>query len=228
MEDRFREMAESVKAEIGPIAEPRLSWWDHIRFAMYRPLYRGIASGAGLLLSGTLLLLIWANTGALDPAKKVAVRFLMLPDCSINNQEKAGRSSSEELADMNAILYRSKLFYCDGAMDSLQINNDSYGVADYYIAQLQLKKEDWTGARQSLEKCLSNKDFHQLFSNVFDLAEMRFNLLLSRLGDSENYAQIEPELTALISDPSTGKIVKDKATALDAEMKSSLRWFYFR
>lgn len=228
MEDRFREMAESVKAEIGPIAEPRLTWWDHIQMAMYRPIYRGIASVAGLLLSGILLLFIWANTGAFDPAKKVAVRFLILPECSINNQEKAGVSSSTELAEMKAMLYRSKLFYCNNAMDSLQLNKDSYGVADYYIAQLQLKSQDWAGAGQNLAQCLSNKKFLQQFPNLCDPAEMRFNSLLARLADGENYSQIQAELPALLNDPATGQIVKDKAMALDDELTSPLRWFYLR
>jgi hypothetical protein len=228
MEDRLREMAESVRAEIGPIPEPRLTWWDHVRLRMYQPLFRGIATGLSIVLGAFFTLLIWANTGGVDSVANLVEQYRILPACEIRDQEKAGKPSGQPLPDLTEILQRSKQFYCEGAMDGLLANADTLGISDYYIAQLQLKAKDWKSARQNLEKCLANDPFLQQFSRIFDPAEMRFNLLLARLGSGDAYGQIRPALEELISDKSTGKMVQDKARALREEMESPLRRCYFR
>ncbi|MDO8367840.1 MAG: hypothetical protein Q7T20_13650 [Saprospiraceae bacterium] len=227
MEDRFREMAESIKAEIGPIPKPRLTWRDHVRFRMYRPRMRGMVTGMGFILVGTLLLSVWANTGGVASVTNLTGRYRMLPACEIQEQEKAGKSSTSYV-DLIAIQERSKRFYCEGALDSLQANRDTLGIADYYVAQFHLKQLDWKAAQQGLEKCLSNSDFLQQFPNKFDPAEIRFNLLLARMGNGVQYEQLRSDLNHLLEDNTTGKMVKDNARALRAEMESPLRWFYFR
>ncbi len=228
MEDRLKEMAESVKAEIGPMLMPQLSLWDHIRFALYRPLFKGLAIVTTLVFTAFLLLLVWVNMGGVEPAKQVPARYLMLPACNINDQEKAGRTAKDALVERNAILQRTKRFYCDGSMDSLQAWRDSFGIADYYVAQLQLKKQDWAAAEKSLEKCMSNPDFQGQFSAIIDFGEIRFNLLLARMGKSGRYESVRDDLKKLISDPSIGQAVRTNAKALRTEMESPLRWFYFR
>lgn len=228
MEDRLRAMADSVKDEIGPIPKPRLTWWDQLRFAMYRPLIRGLAIGASVVLSGTLLLLVLVNTGGVVPAHKVPIQYLILPPCNIHDQETAGKVSTEPLVDINDMLDRCKRFYCNAELDSLQTQRDSFGVSDNYAALLELKAQQWTAARLNLEKCLSKPEFLQNFTSLIDPAELRFNLLLARLGESGEYGQIRDDLVKLIEDPSTGQLVKKQAKALRADMESPVRWFYFR
>lgn len=227
MEDRFREMAESIKAEIGPLSEPRLSWWDHIRFAMYEPVYRGVATGTGLVLGTLIVLVIWANSGALDTTKVVSTRYLMLPECLIRDQEKAGKHTPDHYAEMNALWDRSKRFYCDGQLDSLRLQPDTIGVTNYFLAHLQLKNEDWNNAQQALERCLSNQPFLQQFSTKIDPAEIRFNSLLAQLGNTGKYRSMAKDFTQLSKEPTTGQLVKDRIRALQGEMESPLRWFYF-
>lgn len=228
MEDRLRAMADSVKDEIGPIPKPRLTWWDHLRFAMYRPIIRGLAIGATVVLSGILLLLVWVNTGGVVPEHKVPIQYLMLPACNIHNQEIAGKLSTDQLAGINAMLDRCNRFYCNAELDSLLDQRDSFGVSDYYTALLELKAQNWKAAQLSLEKCLSNSELLQNFSSLIDPAELRFNLLLARLGESGEYEQVREDLIKLIEDPSTGQLVKKQAKALRAELESPIRWFYFR
>lgn len=228
MEDRLREMAESIKAEIGPIPEPRLSWWDHVRFRMYQPLFRGLAAGLSIVLGGTIMLLVWANTGGVDSITNIAGKYRMLPACEIQDQEKAGKASDSKVINLAEILQRSKRFYCAGAMDSLQANTDSMGISDFYIAHLQLKNQDWKSAQEGLERCLSNPAFLQQFSQLFDPVEIRFNLILSSLGNGVEYAELRAALTRILEDKSTGKMVREKAEALRADMESPLCWFYLR
>lgn len=214
-----RAAVEAVRRRVGPLPEPTLTWLDHLRYWLRRPLYQGLGL-AGLLLVVALALpgprhTIQQLFQTETPAPKLVERFYAEPFCA----GVAGESSS--LQESYARFEAASNFYCfpkQGGLDSLNRAAEACGpdfcMAHYYRAHWNLKHGNYPAAETELRRCLEHTDYIRQFRETSDLGNLRLNYALARLGAGAPADSVRPDLTALAADADAGQVYRDAATAL--------------
>lgn len=214
---RLREMMQETRAKLGPLPEPKLTLWDRVRFFFY--------SRVNLVATAVLLILlllsgVWfVATPQLCPAAKITSDYFI--EASLFAQ-----AGQEEAIARATILAQCRKYYENEQPEELEQmarQEESRGVASYYLAHWNLKREHFEKAEEAFLAALTNREQLKRHSDLQDLGKLKFNLLLSEMGKNRDWQATLDGLAVLRDDPDAqGTIVKKKIGQLEKDLRQPL------
>jgi hypothetical protein len=217
------ELVQKVRDQTGPgSAPPRLSLAERIRYWMY---------GAGAIPIVALILLFVIGATALYVYRPLSSNQLITdyyidPGC----QEKAGKGdTATNQAYLLQAMAASNLCNTDreaGKKILLELagKQDSFNIANYYLAHWYLYNRQFTEAIPAYEHCLKAQNQNTLSSKFGkDLNELKFNYLLAKMGHAPKPADILPELKAFLAAAPPKSVVFRRADKLRIALENPLR-----
>lgn len=196
-ETRLRALAREARDKVGPLPDPEITFTDRIRFFFYSARNRLIAFS---LFGLALLACAWFL---------VAISFCPLSnfpgDYFIEVKKKEVYASPNNETPQTILDYCREIYFGDAPERLEQIAREDLSkssVANYFLAHWYLKNGNYSQAEQAFVRTLSEKEvFIRSYTEVQDFGKIKFNLLLSRLGQSRDWKTAVSELAALRADP---------------------------
>lgn len=218
----IEELVQKVRDQTGPkSAPPSLSLAERIRFGLY---------GAGMIPIVVLVFLFGIGATALFiyrpiPGNQLITDYYIDPGC----QEIAGKDTTTNQAYLLQAKAASSLCNTDreaGKKMLLELagKQDSFNIANYYLAHWYLYNRQFTEAIPAYEVCLKVQNQNTLSSKFGkDLNELKFNYLLAKMGHAPKPANILPELKAFLAAVPPKSVVFRKADKLRIALENPLR-----
>ena len=224
-EGKWKEMLDKIRREKGSLPEPRLNFFDRLRFAFFY--YGPWKTSFGLLFTLLAGMMIVANLTQ-EPAGKLIQRYFIEAYCYGYAGEAPSPTNPEEGVKV------ASGFYCgntEGGVDSLKALADGcagFCMADYYLAHWQLKNGQFEQAIAGFEQCLANEGILPQVSYTSLAGPVQLNLQLANLGAGHSRQEILAGLQALVEDSDAGDEARRAAQSLHNDLSHPLRFLAVR
>jgi hypothetical protein len=217
-EQKIRTLTAELKAAIGPLKEPELTWWDNLRFA-----YQEWAGWKKMLVYAIpALLLLTIGVGAIpqkiEPAFLVE-QYIQEPYCdAVAGSDTRSKLSPDEVYNQASAVYCGFQF---GAASRLQelANQSTFNMAYYFLAHQELKSHHYTAAITGLKACLANRQVLRLFKNTDQPDKLQLNLALAQFGEDKSNKTLKNSLIQLNKNPETTEKVRQEIGSLLRKIK---------
>ncbi len=215
---KIRSLAAEIRTNHGPLADIKLSWWDHFRMA-----YQEWAIWQKTLLMALPAVLILVFTLGAIPAQidvtKIVDQYFQEPHC----EAVAGGDAAKPLSN-DAIYEEASAIYCgfktNGMAELEQLSKQStFNMAYYFLAHQELKNHNYAAAISGLEACLANRQVLKLFKNTDQPDKLQLNLALAQFGKDKSSETLKNSLIQLNKHPDTTEKVRQEIGSLLLQLK---------